>query len=270
MKKLEAKRDYLEEYLQRYRKAQDAVPSVQMNLEMTEWEIQALSNRPDEADEIPFGDLEARFDREYDHLTRVLAMMPEYDPGVISVLSAVTTSGSASTYVYVARVGDLGTRETKEYSTKYTTAYRELQAVQSRPKQVRDLLEKLGNPQALERFDRALKAYLAVRSGTGQRTAAAAEMRTLLRGVQGDLFEKARRWPKENMKWETMAERLSKGQAGGTEHQEVINQEAVHGSLISRLSTVFKDREGSSLTNIDDLWTQVLDHIYIVLELVQV
>jgi len=124
MKKLEAKRDYLEAYLQRYRKAQDAVPSVQMNLEMTEWEIQALSNRPDEADEIPFGDLEARFDREYDHLTRVLAMMPEYDPGVISVLSAVTTSGSASTYVYVARVGDLGTRETKEYSTKYTTAYR--------------------------------------------------------------------------------------------------------------------------------------------------
>ena len=48
-----------------------------------------------------------------------------------------------------------------------------------------------------------------------------------------------------------------------------LRQKDVRGSLISRLSTVLKDREGGSLTNLDDLWIQVLDHIYVVLELVK-
>jgi hypothetical protein len=42
----------------------------------------------------------------------------------------------------------------------------------------------------------------------------------------------------------------------------------VRTSLISRLSDIAKDREGGSLTNLDNLWTQISDHIYIVLSLI--
>ena len=223
MEGLEAKKAYLREWLERYKKAQDVVPSVQRNLEMTEWEMRALADRPEEAEEIPLDDLETRFDREYNHLIRVLPMMPEYDPGSIPTLTAVTTSGSASTYVYVSRVGDLGTKEAQEYSRKHTVAYRKLQATQERPKEVRSLVEKLANPQTLERFDQASDAYFATRSGTGKRNAAAGAMRTLLDGVQGDLFKIASRWPRENMKWDTMVERLSKGEIEGTEHKELLS-----------------------------------------------
>ena len=169
MESLEAKKAHLREWLERCKKAQEAVPSVQMILEMTEWEMQAFADRPEEAEEIPLGDLETRFDQEYNHLIHVLPMMPEYEPGSIPILTAVTTSGSASTYNYVSRVGDLGTQEAQDYSRKHTVAYRKLQAAQDKPKEVRDLVEKLGNPQTLRRFDRAFDVYFATRSGTGER-----------------------------------------------------------------------------------------------------
>ena len=268
MEKLEARRDYLREWMERYKKAQDAVPFVHMGLEMTEWEIQALSNRPDQADEMSPADLRIRFERDYDYLTDVLPMMPEYNLDDLPALTAVITSGSASIYNYVAKVGDLGTQEAQEYSSRYTAAYRELQAAQTRSKAVYDLLKKLNNPQTLQRFDRASNAYLSARSSIGERTAAALEMRNLLDGVQGDLLEKARRWPKENMTWNKMAERLSKGKNEGTEQQELIDQETTRTSLTSQLSTVLKDREGDSLKNLNNVWTQLLDHIYVVLNLI--
>jgi len=199
MKGLEAKRDYFREWLKRCGKAQESAPSIQQALEITEWELEALTNRPDEADEIQLGDLEARFEREYDHVAQTLPMMPEYDPGAIPTLTAVTTSGSASTYVYVTRVGGLGTQKAKDYADKYTITYRELQEAQSRPKEVEALLQKLGGSQTLERFSSAQKACSMSKSGIGARTAAALEMRTLLDGVKGDLFEKARRRQGENM-----------------------------------------------------------------------
>ena len=87
-------------------------------------------------------------------------------------------------------------------------------------------------------------------------------------GMQGDLFEKARGWPEENVTWDEMAKRLSKGQPGGTEYQELIDQGKTRASLISRLSDIAKDREQGSLTNPDNVWTQILDHMYTVLGLV--
>jgi len=195
-------------------------------------------------------------------------MMPEYNPQRLVDSTAVLTSGSASVYEYVTRVGELDTPNTLAYSQKYTSIYNELQNTQARPNEVRVLVEKLNSSQTLQRFDRALNAYYAVRSGTGQRTAAATDMRTLLDGLQGDLFAKARKWQKENMTWATMAERLSKGDSGQAEHQVLVNQETIRRRLISRLSDVLKDREGNSSINLDNLWTQILDHIYVVLGLI--
>jgi hypothetical protein len=266
--KLEAKSEYLKEWIERYKGAQEVVQYVQTNLDTTEWELQALNNRPDEADEIPLADLYTKFDRDYDYLTSALPMMPQYSPDAFLNSTAVSTSGSASVYEYVARVGDMGVPAAQAYSRKYTAIYHELQAAQARPKAIRDLLGKLGNPQTQERFDRALMAYSAAQSGTGERTTAALEMRTLLDGIKGDLFKKARRRPKENMSWSEMAARLAKGIPRGTEQQELADQELVRTSLISRLSDIAKDREGGSLTNLDNLWTQISDHIYIVLSLI--
>jgi hypothetical protein len=196
-------------------------------------------------------------------------MMPDYDLGLVQSSTGISASGTASVYEFVSRVGDLQTPSAIDYSGSYTASYQKLQQEQDRPTEVRNLILKLGNPQTLERFDRAFTAYYGVSSDTAERTAAAMEMRTLLDGIKGDLFESARRHSGENMTWSIMAKRLAKGQSGGLEETEIRNQEKSLSSLISRLSQIAKVREGGSLTNITHVWTQLIDHIYTVLNLVR-
>jgi hypothetical protein len=265
---LRSQKEHLTEWLRRTKKTQDAVPIVQTILEVTDWEIEALDNSPEEADEIPLAGLTAKLERDHIYLTSALPLPPDYSKVVLLNVAAVTTSGSANVYDYVARVGDLGTPQATSYSQKFSGLYRDLLEAHSRPQTVRDLLTKLNNPQTLERFDRAYNAYMAAKSEVGERPAAATEMRTLLDGVKGDLFQLARRSPDENMTWDKMVERLSKGISGGPEHQELVRQGSERSRLISRLSDVLKDREGGSVTNLDNVWTLLLDHTFTVLGLI--
>jgi len=265
IEKLKAKRKYLSDWLERNRKAQEVVPYVHMNLELTEWEIQSLSDLPDEADEIPMPGLSAQISRDYKYLTSALPMMPEYKVSSVYNSTAVTTSGSATVYEAISRVSDIDTPVAKNYSQLHLEKYHQLQEAQSRANDVRNLISNFGNQQTLERFDKADKSYSLFKAGTLPRTSAAAEMRTLLDGIKGDLFAKARRWPKENMTWKKMAERLTKSDI---EKDELIAQKKKRASLISRLSDVLKERESGSVTNLEYIWTQVLDHIFVVLNLV--
>jgi hypothetical protein len=62
---------------------------------------------------------------------------------------------------------------------------------------------------------------------------------------------------------------LTKGVINGPEYQELLAQETYRATLFSRLSDVLKDREAMSKNNIDNLWTQVLDHIHTILGLLK-
>jgi len=72
------------------------------------------------------------------------------------------------------------------------------------------------------------------------------------------------------MTWEKMTNRLAKGALGSTEYQTVLGQENNHLHLIDQLSNILKDREGRSMMNLDDVWSQVLEHLFIVLTLVKI
>jgi hypothetical protein len=270
MIELEETIDHLEKWLDRCRKANAAAPYVQRTLETLRWEAEVFNDRPDIADEIPLGDLSATFGRQHQHLTEALPMMPEYDASKVSMGTAVATSASATTYTYITRVGSLPNQEARDYATQHTSAYRQLQDSHDRPQEVRALLQKLGNPQTLDRFDRALRGVLTAKHGIKERTAAANEMRNLLDGVKGDLFQKARRRPRENMDWDIMTQKLTSVQIGSVAHQELREQKSRRGSLYNQLSSVLKDREGHARIDLDDLWSQVLDHLYVVLTLIDI
>jgi hypothetical protein len=95
---------------------------------------------------------------------------------------------------------------------------------------------------------------------------AANSIRNTLDGLKGDLFKKARTTPKENMTWETMSQRLAKG---ADEAGILIREDAIRTLLINGLSEILKNREHGSTTNLDNLWTQTLDFIYSVLNLLK-
>jgi len=264
---LKAKKKHLEEFLARYRQIQQVSQIVQMNLDSTNWEIEALENRPSIVAEMPLPpDLTTQFKLGYNYSQAAFPLPPRYDLPLAANSIAVSTAGTTTTYAYVEQFGLLETPEAEAYSKKYTDIYSSIQQAQDRVKNVSKLIDKLGSPSTSEKFKRARNAYYAVKTGTGEQTSAAMEMRTLIDGVKGELFYKARKWPKEDMTWGTMAERLAKGGTGGTEHKTLLAQGSRHSSLICQLSNVGKDR---IVGNPESLWVQVLDYLLIVLKLVQ-
>jgi hypothetical protein len=265
----ELKKQHLEEWLRRYRTARDIVPDVQANIAMTDWEIDALKNRPTVASEGLPSESYYILKHDYEFTKKAFPLMPEYNPVVASTATAISTSGTANVYDYVAKCADSGVPEVVEYSNKYTRLYHDIQTEQQRPEKVRQLMQLFCSPSTLQRFETARCSYLSAKSAATSPREAALELRNTLDGLKGDLFKTARTTPKENMTWEKMAARLSKGGDGSDEYQEIVRQYPVRSTLIGRLSNILKYRDSGSETNMDDLWTEVLDHIYALLGLLK-
>lgn len=70
------------------------------------------------------------------------------------------------------------------------------------------------------------------------------------------------------MTWEKMVSKLHKGEIDGTETRELIRQGTLRSELIGKLSDIGKDRKGSLDRNINHIWTEMLDHVYLVLGLI--
>lgn len=260
---------YLTEWLANFRKAQDRVRLVQSNLEITDWELEVLNNRPEASDEVPRPDLTDVYDERLRHLESAIPSLPDFDEPQFASTVAYTTSSSAVVFTYVSRIGDLGTPDAVDFSRQYTAAYDEILEKQERETEVRELMAERASEGSRARFDSTMVAIAAVKAGVGQRTAAGNEVRNLLNGIKGDLFQRARKWDSENMTWDVMAQRLAMGGEDSYETQELAKQGAAHAALLDRLASVAKDGEAGSPTNLDYIWTETLDHLYVVLSFVR-
>jgi len=269
VKKLEDERDHLQNWLKNLSNAQDLVPDVLKRLEQIEWAISALKNAPEESEDISSPSISTNIDRDYKLLPIGLPMIPEYSRERFSSTDSTAGSVTAAVYELVARIGDLNTPDSQSYSQKYTELFYGLDVIQKRQDDVRNLLVNLSNQNTINRFDKALKALLSYKIAVGDKESASNSMRNLIEGVQGVLFEKARTSPKEkNITWKIMSARLIKVNASKEEIDTLLDQEIERNKLINLLSTVLKDREGISVTNLEYIWTQLLEHIFIVLNLV--
>ena len=108
-----------------------------------------------------------------------------------------------------------------------------------------------------------------MKSGISKRTAVASELRNLLYGIQGELFDLARDSQGERMSWEIMSDRLVKSGVESTEHVVIKQEGLIYDELVGVLSTIAKDREGGNPRNLDDVCTKMLDHIHAVLSLIK-
>lgn len=190
--KLKRKHEYLSEWLNRHRKADEVVGNVQRELEITEWQIDALENRPGEAYEVIFPDLNQTFDSDIGAWESALPLMPEYDRRRIIQASGFSTSGTVSIYEYASRVGEIGTEDALEYSNRVTVTLQGLYTGQDRLSQLRDAINEVDSRGLETRLDEAIKACQRYSAGTGSRVAAGIHMRNLIDGLKGELFERAR------------------------------------------------------------------------------
>lgn len=255
---------HVSQWLERFQKAKEAVPDVQKIKEEAEWLTQVFKDRPPEVLDISADPLEERIDQTHKIVMEGLQMLPEIDRQSITFATSASTFGTDSAISYVIMAAESDSPRAREYAEKQQRAYEELQRVQKRFEEVRERMRKL-LPMKVTQLELAHQAYYTAKSGTGERTAAALEMRTLLNQVQGELFQKARSKPKENMTWETMAERL---QPDPAPRSLLRAQEQTRSELVDELSRITKQREGISIRDLNIVWMRWLDHLYIVLGLV--
>lgn len=268
LEKLQERRTYLVDWLERNKKAQDMLPIIQQLLARTDLGIQTLSNLPEEAEDIPRDDLLPIFIKENDELKVSLPMLPRYDDSALQETSDHVTSGTATAVTtLVTRVLQIDTTSARSFGETYFTEYRKIQESQSRQEIVRKLLGQFGHQEILQRFDIALSAYAGAQSHVVNVNGAASDIRTFLYKFKGELFGLAKKWPKENMSWEKMAHRLSRGEY---EKSIIINREKNKLFLESQLSDITKAREELRTHNLEYIWPQVLEHIYIIMRSIDI
>jgi len=264
-----AKKKYLEDWLINLSQANEAVPYVQREIEKTDWEIKAFSNIPIEGNDVPHDDFIVIFDDEFNYLRNSLGYIPNIELSTLSSTDAITTSGSGSVYQYMSRIGDIDSPNAIDFSLQITNDYQKLQLRHNRPEEIKNLLGIFNEPNLIERFIRANDGYYKYKSGIGDETFVANEMRNFLRGLYGCLLRRAKYWENENdLDWEKIGKRLSKGSPGSTEFQEFIKQEEKYRSLYSRLSKVGKDEDKYSINNLNHVWSELLDYVYTILNLI--
>jgi len=265
---VQKKIDYLEDWAARAKGVKYATPHVQNVLDSAYWERDVLSSIPPTV-AYPLSGIAAAINNDLEILSSAFPLPPKYDPILTASGNVVNTSGTLMLYDCVAKVGKYGTPDAQEYSEKYTAKYQEIQQKQSQAEEVRGLIEKLENANMLERFDKASTAYSCLKAGTAERTEVGNEMRNLLQGLRGILWEIAKKNPKENMTWTIMAERLAIGGPGSVQCNTLKAEEAKYISLMGSLSHISKDWEGSSPINLELVWSQLIGHLYVVLGLVK-
>ena len=120
-------KNHLNEFIERAKQAQDAIPWAKRQLENINWELLAAQSRPDEADEIPTGPLSDVFGRDNAYIKAAFPLPPRYDSNMWTRSMVNSTAGTAVMSTYASRVGEIGTPAALKYAGFVTFSYQQLQ-----------------------------------------------------------------------------------------------------------------------------------------------
>jgi hypothetical protein len=264
---LEERIEHLNKWLKRVNNAKENIPNVQNMIDQAKLDLEAFSKMPDDGEEFIPGFVLKDYTKGNYLIKENLPLPPDYDSLSLVTTGVISTTGSTGAYTTIIYAGLVDDPFLNQWAKEYSHPYYELQVKQSRKDIVREKLQLL-NPKQVIELDESADAYLISKNDANERTKAATCMRNLLEHFKGDLFSCARNWPKENMTWEKMSSRLSIESTSKVEFETFNNQEREWGELHSQLSAVLKKQASSELINLESLWVKLIDHLYVVLGLI--
>lgn len=257
---------YLREFINRIKKANEQVPAIQDMIEQTVWEVTLLEDLPIEAEKLIPSNYPEKYKADNEYLIRNLPLAPAYNPNSVNSTASITTSGSSDMYSILSDAEETYGGDIIAWSSPYKASYRHIQEKQSRFENVIQKMQIL-NPDRIEELRKAKKLFSNAIANIEERIAAGTAMRNLIEHFKGDLFEMARKHDRENMTWRRMAERLA---LGDFELDELINQETIWNSLHARLSSVLKNQKSGMSDNLEDIWTNLMDHVFTILGIIKI
>lgn len=257
-------RDYLKKWIENCQKANEMLPGVQRSYELIDWQCDALSKLPESKRRSLDESSISFFTRNYGEIRNALPMIPTYNPQTITLCGTLAVSGASATFDHISKIYDPSDTSFAVFYESQAQNYHRIQQSQNRLEEVRVLLRCQFPDGVMRQYEVTISAYYVAKSGIGEHAVAAGEMRTLLDKVKGELWNKARSHPEENMTWEKMTTRLRPISRNSVFHTQLMDQEKIRSHLYEILSLIFKRREGDSTRNIDDIWMMVLDHLFVV------
>lgn len=262
------RREHLSNWLKSLRDAIEISRFVKLQLDYTNWMIETINSLS--GTEGPFygTNFAKQVNENTEYIRRAFPPLSPFDYSTVGSSSGFTAADSSTLFSILVDIDEFTTGETNTYVNELITKYRELEEQYKRHEEVFQLLQEHNFKDSISRFNDAFEMYNLYKNDFTNSSSAANEIRNLINGIKGDLFEKARKREKENMTWSTMAQRLAKSGPNSNECNEIKNQEGEQSDLIDLLSRILKKREGIHTIDLDTIWIRTLDHIYIVLNLI--
>ncbi len=260
------KKTYIGNWLSQAKAIADAVPKVQQQLELASWETSALSAAPDEIITPLSGNLNSSLCQDLEIVKRALPQIPEID---LRFLSA-STGSTAATAAYIYTITDQARWSVvvpiSEWGSRHSNEYLALQDRLEREGEVLNLLSKL-KPSLGNEFKQASNDVKKCLANNISQTSAGIAMRNVLEHFKGELFELARKHPREQkLNWTEIADQLVDH---GTPRDRFKIQEERWNYLQQRLSRLAKGHITIDKLDLKSIFAELIDHIYIILSLVQ-
>jgi len=258
------KRMYLEDWLEDAKSIQIIVPKVQRQLELAVWDEKALSDIPRGLESTVSKDVRPMLEQDLQTLHEALPKPARVDLDKLYISDVTTSTTSTTIYHFASDARQNGDSQIQMWGSQHCEQYETLQSELGREKEVRSLLHNLRTNLGLE-FDEAASAYSMARAGTGTQRNAGIAMRNVLEHYKGELMARACHVNEQKVTWQQMADRLVRDQ--GTPRGRFMEQESTWGRLHRRLTGLAKNREQLDHAAVASIFTEFLDHLYIVLSL---
>jgi hypothetical protein len=261
------KKVYLTDWVNKAKSVQNAVPKVQEQLDLAAWEESVLCDIPEqEAKKVP-ADITTLLSQDLETVRRVLPKIPQIDLPLVCISTAATSTTSTVIYQVTESARHSDNHGLRKWGDLHSQAYEALQSRLGREEEVRNLLLKLTANLAKE-FDDAASAYKAAAVNMSTLPNVGIAMRNVLEHFKGELMNLARRPHEQKIEWNQIAERLVEDIE--TARQRFMMQEVNWNDLHDRLTKLAKSRIRLDKADLVSIFTEFLDHLYIVLSLVRI
>jgi len=269
LEELQKRREYLMQWQENHSAAKDVAPIIKEQLDYANWAMDSLKEMPTMSGEKGQPDFVNRLEAENAYMRDAIPMIPQYNMVDAYGATAVNTSGYSGMYQYIAGAQDYGKVQVVDWSKTYTNRYREIQETHGKKDRVRSLITQLEDGQLNVRFDDAYKNFVLSQSDEKECIAAANSIRNLLYGIRGKLWERVPHQKNEKFKWEKMVTSLVDQGLLNLQQQQTLNDEqATYDYIISELSPMAKNHGSTTSSLLENVWTQLLDLIYVLLTLI--
>lgn len=263
----DAKKKYLNDWLNNAKIITDAIPKVQQQLDVAKWEASTLSDAPNEIVIQRFSFFCSSLEQDLETISHALPPMPKMDLKALDVSSGSTAATASGVWAVTNEAQQSDVIPIREWGARHSIEYLDLQDRLNREDEIIQRLKKL-NPSLGNRFEQASADFRRCYAGTSNQIGAGIAMRNVLEQFKGELTDLARKHPREQkLKWADIADRLV---PPGTPCDRFKKQEELRSYLQQRLSKLAKGQLQLSKIELQSIFAELVDHLYITLSLAQV